>query len=70
MARVVKAPPRFQHEEWTTSNLTKFANAEAKHQGAERLVEECRRLDNETRVQQNKTQTDVQKKLRNFFIVF
>ena len=66
MAKLVQPPPRFNHEEWTRSNLTKYANAEVERQGAERLVDESKRLDDETRRRVEKTQADVQKKLRKF----
>ncbi|KAK7088197.1 hypothetical protein V1264_022138 [Littorina saxatilis] len=64
MAKVVQPPPRFTHEEWTRSNLTKYANAEVERQGAERLVDESKRLDDETRRRAEKTQADVKKKLQ------
>ncbi|XP_076453416.1 tektin-1-like [Babylonia areolata] len=63
MAKLVQPPPRFTHEDWTRSNLTKYANADVERQGAERLVEESKRLDNETRRRVEKTQADVHKKL-------
>ncbi|KAK7475030.1 hypothetical protein BaRGS_00033711 [Batillaria attramentaria] len=64
MAKLVQAPPRFTHEDWTRSNLTKYANAEVERQGAERLVDESKRLKEETQKRQEKTQADVQKKLQ------
>ena len=67
MAKVFQAPSRFNHEEWTRSNLTKYANAEVERQGAERLVEESKRLDDETRRRSEKSQADVKKKLRKFW---
>lgn len=64
MAKLVQGPPRFNHEDWTRSNLTKYANAEVERQGAERLVEESKRLKEETQKRQEKSQADVQKKLQ------
>lgn len=64
MAKLVQPPPRFTHEEWQRSNLTKYANAEVERQGAERLVEESKRLDDETRKRQDRSQADVKKKLQ------
>ncbi|XP_069134819.1 tektin-1-like [Argopecten irradians] len=62
MAKLVQPPPRFTHSEWTTSNLTKYANAEVERAAAERLVEESKRLSNETEKRTEKTQRDVNKK--------
>ena len=64
MAKLVTAPQRFTHQEWTESNLTKYANAEAHRAGAERLVEESKRLSDETEKRTEKTQRDVNKKFR------
>jgi len=64
MAKLVAPAPRFNHEEWTRSNLTKYANAEVERQAAERLVDESKRLDDETRGRQDRTQADVKKKLQ------
>lgn len=64
MAKLVQPPPRFTHEEWRRSNLTKYANAEVERQAAERLVDESKRLDDETRKRAEKTQADVKKKLQ------
>lgn len=62
MAKLVTAPTRFTHPEWTTSNLTKYANAEVERSAAERLVEESKRLADETEKRTEKTQRDVNKK--------
>ncbi|CAC5362654.1 TEKT1 [Mytilus coruscus] len=63
MAKVVTGPTRFTHPEWTTSNLTKYANAEVERAAAERLVDESKRLADETEKTTEKTQRDVNKKL-------
>lgn len=63
MARLITAPTRFTHEDWTTSNLTKYANADCERQQAERLIAESDRLKNETAKRTEKTQADVDKKL-------
>jgi len=63
MARLVTAPTRFTHEDWTTSNLTKYANADVERQQAERLISESDRLKGETARRTEKTQADVDKKL-------
>lgn len=64
MAKLVRPPPRFNHEEWTRSNLTKYANADVERQSAERLVEESKRLSDETQKRSERSQADVHKKLR------
>ncbi|KAK3611711.1 hypothetical protein CHS0354_034380 [Potamilus streckersoni] len=64
MAKLVQPPTRFTHQEWTTSNLTKYANAETERQAAERLVEESKRLANEREKRTEKTQKDVNKKFQ------
>lgn len=64
MAKLVTPPTRFTHQEWTTSNLTKYANAESERAAAERLVEESKRLSDETEKRTEKTQRDVNKKFR------
>ena len=66
MAKLVQGPPRFTHPEWTTSNLTHYANAESERAAAERLVEESKRLSDETAKRTEKTQRDVNKKLGMF----
>jgi len=66
MAKLVQGPTRFNHQEWTTSNLTKYANAEVERAAAERLVEESKRLSDETEKRTEKTQGDVNKKFRKF----
>ena len=63
MARLITAPTRFTHEDWTTSNLTKYANADVERQQAERLIAESDRLKAETAKRTEKTQADVNKKL-------
>jgi len=63
MARLITAPTRYTHEEWTTSNLTKYANSDVERQQAERLIAESDRLKNETAKRTEKTQADVNKKL-------
>lgn len=62
MAKVVSGPQRFTHPEWTTSNLTKYSNAEVERAAAERLVDESKRLADETEKRTDKTQRDVNKK--------
>lgn len=62
MAQLVQPPNRFTHPEWTTSNLTKYANAESERAAAERLVDESKRLADETEKRTEKTQRDVNKK--------
>nr|WLD15743.1 tektin 1 [Platynereis dumerilii] len=63
MAKLVQAPPKFTHPEWNVSNQMKYANAEAERSAAERLIEESKRLDDDTRAKTRKTQRDVNKKL-------
>jgi len=63
MARLVTAPTRYTHEDWTTSNLTKYANADVERQQAERLIAESDRLKGETAKRTEKSQADVDKKL-------
>jgi len=50
------------HPEWVVSNQMQYANAEGERAAAERLVEESKRLCDETENRTNKTQRDVQKK--------
>ncbi|WAR03518.1 TEKT1-like protein [Mya arenaria] len=64
MAKLVQAPTRFTHQDWTTSNLTKYANAESERAAAERLVDESNRLSDETEKRTEKTQRDVNKKFQ------
>lgn len=66
MAKLVQPPTRFTHQEWTTSNLTKYANAESERAAAERLVDESKRLSDETEKRTEKTQRDVNKKFRKY----
>lgn len=67
MAKLVTAPTRYTHEDWSRSNLTKYANADVERQQAERLIAESDRLKGETARRTEKTQEDVNKKLGNFF---
>lgn len=67
MAKLVQPPTRFTHQDWTTSNLTKYANAEVERAAAERLVEESKRLSDETEKRTDKTQRDVNKKFRKLY---
>lgn len=62
MARLIELPPRFTHSEWTCSNLTKYTNANADRQNAERLIAESLRLEEETEKKAKKTQNDVNRK--------
>merc|ERR1711971_973091 len=62
MAKLVTPPTRFTHQDWKTSNLTNYANAECERAAAERLVEESKRLSDETEKRTEKTQRDVNKK--------
>lgn len=66
MATVLKAPQRFTHPEWTHSNKTKFKNAEKERAASERLVEESKRLVNETQDRADKAQSDANMKLGQF----
>ena len=68
MAKLIQPPQRFTHEDWKRSNLTKYSNAEVERIGAERLIEESKRLDEETVKRTEKTQRDVNKKLRESLI--
>ncbi|XP_013403743.1 tektin-1 [Lingula anatina] len=63
MAQLIKPPTVFNHSEWTTSNKTKFSNAEGERAAAERLVDESKRLADETEKRTEYTQRDVSKKL-------
>jgi len=58
----MQAPPKFIHPEWITSNQMNYANAEGERAAAERLIEESKRLCDETENRTNKTQRDVGKK--------
>ena len=66
MARIAAPPPKFTIPEWTISNQIKYGNAEAERAAAERLVEESKRVDEETRKTTFKTQRDVNKKIGEF----
>ena len=63
MAKLVQAPPKFTHPEWNVSNQSKYANAEGERSAGERLVEESKRLCDETEKRTHKTQRDVNHKL-------
>lgn len=63
MATVMKAPERFTHPEWTHSNKTKYKNAEKERAASERLVEESKRLVNETQDRADTAEDDVNMKL-------
>ena len=63
MAKLVQPPPKFVPPEWTISNQTKYANAEAERAAAERLIAESDRLGDETDATTKKDQRDVNKKL-------
>ncbi|CAG5116844.1 unnamed protein product [Candidula unifasciata] len=63
MARLIRAPTRFTHEDWTRSNLQKYASADVERQQAERLIAESNRLKEETARRTERTQADVSKKL-------
>lgn len=62
MAKLMQAPPKFMHPEWVVSNQMQYGNAEGERAAAERLVEESKRLCDETENRTQKTQRDVQKK--------
>lgn len=62
MARLDGSLTRFTHEDWTCSNLRRYANANTERQNAERLVAESIRLQDETGAQTKKTQNDVNRK--------
>ena len=66
MAKLVAPPPKFMHPEWNVSNHMQYANAEAERSAAERLVEESKRLCDETDATTKKTQRDVNKKFGKF----
>ncbi|BFZ04720.1 hypothetical protein BsWGS_07759 [Bradybaena similaris] len=63
MAKLIRAPTRFTHEDWTRSNLKKYANADVERQQAERLISESNRLKEETAKRTERAQADVNKKL-------
>ncbi|ESO95487.1 hypothetical protein LOTGIDRAFT_203870 [Lottia gigantea] len=64
MAQLIQTPQRFTHEDWTRSNLTKYANAEVERQAAERLIDESKRYADETEKRTDKSQRDVNKKFQ------
>ncbi|KAM9321517.1 tektin-1 [Gastrophryne carolinensis] len=63
MARLVQLPPKFLPKEWSISNQTHYATAEAQRSRSERLVAESQRLLDEIEKTTQKTQKDVNKKL-------
>lgn len=67
MAKLVAAPPKFTHPEWTISNQSKYANAEGERAAAERLIAESDRLYDEADARTKKTQRDVNKKFGMYY---
>ncbi|XP_068121983.1 tektin-1 [Hyperolius riggenbachi] len=63
MAKLVQLPPKFLPKEWSITNQTHYANAEAQRSRSERLVDESQRLVDEIEKTTQKTQKDVNKKL-------
>lgn len=63
MAKLLTPAPKFTHPEWNYSNQVNYSNAEGERAVAERLVEESKRLVDETASKTTKTQRDVNKKL-------
>lgn len=63
MAKVVTRPQRFTPEEWKLASKVKHKNTERDRSGAERLILECDRLDQEGRGTVDRTLADVNKKL-------
>jgi hypothetical protein len=66
MAKVVTRPQRFTPEEWKLASKVKHKNTERDRAGAERLILECDRLDQEGRGTVERTLADVNKKLGKF----
>lgn len=62
MAKLVKAPPKFAHSEWTYSNHANYNSAEKQRASSERLRAESDRLIDETEEMAKRTQRDVNKK--------
>ncbi|XP_063812203.1 tektin-1 isoform X2 [Pseudophryne corroboree] len=63
MAKLVQLPPKFLPKEWSISNHTHYASAEAQRSRSERLVAESQRLVDEIERTTQKSQKDVNKKL-------
>lgn len=63
MAKLVTPPAKFLHPEWVISNQSQFANAEGERTAAELLVEESKRMCDDTEKRTQATQRDVDKKL-------
>jgi tektin-1 len=63
MAKLMQPPPKFVPPEWVISNQTKYANAEGERAAAERLIEESKRVVDDTESTTFKMQRDVNKKL-------
>ena len=63
MAKLVQPPPKFVHPEWNMSNQMKYANAEGERSAAERLIEESKRVVDDTDDRTKKTQRNVNHKL-------
>ena len=62
MSKLIQAPPKFTHGEWTHSNHSNYNSAEKQRASAERLIDESDRLIDETEESTKKTQRDVNKK--------
>lgn len=62
MAKLVRAPPKFAHPEWTYSNHANYDSAEKQRASSERLRAESDRLIDETEEMAKRTQRDVNKK--------
>ena len=63
MAKLITEPHRFTYTDWKIASKSKFKNAELERQFAEKLVEESKRLINETSERKETTKADVDKKL-------
>ncbi|CAF3090018.1 unnamed protein product [Rotaria sp. Silwood2] len=70
MAKVVTRPQRFTPEEWKLASKVKHKNTERDRSGAERLILECDRLDQEGRGTVDRTLADVNKKLGTLCFIF
>ncbi len=68
MAKLIQPPPKFTPPEWLISNQMKYGNAEGERAASERLVEESKRLVDETAKKTFKTQRDVNKKFGEYYI--
>lgn len=62
MAKLIKAPPKFGHSEWTYSNHSNYDSAEKQRASSEKLRAESDRLVEETEEMAKRTQRDVNKK--------